>query len=164
MKDCKKIKRAGLAKYYSDSDSELDFTVPTKDICILTSKNNILNRINAQWYADFFQGLLKESFENIQKNILDFERKYGENSIQPEIKENFSNPEIFSAYVDEAIITGIFFRMLNDLIANKDSFYDEKICKIFEDKKFLQNCVKETERDLIEDLYTAASQHGSEDK
>lgn len=161
MKDCKKIKRACLAKYHSNSDYELNFAVPTHDIYILTSKNNILNRINAQWYADFFQDLLKESFENIQKNILNFERKYGENSI---LKEYFSNPELFSAYVDEAIITGIFFKMLSDLIANKDSFYDEKICKIFEDKKFLQNCVKETERDLIEELHTAASQHGSEDK
>ena len=52
--------------------------------------------------------------------------------------------------------------IINDLISDKGSFYDEKICRIFEKRGFLQNSVKETESYLINDAYTAATQYGSE--
>lgn len=156
----KKIQRM---QFTDDYDYELNLEIPRKNFNLLTSKNdNIFNRINAQWNDDFFQGLLKESFENIQKNILDFEKEYGKNKVLTAMKENLSNPETFSAYVNQAIIAGIFIGILNDLIADEGSFYDEKICKIFENKDFLQRSIKETESYLISDAYTAASDYGSE--
>lgn len=156
----KKIQRR---QFTEDFDFDLNLAIPRKNFNFLTSKNdNIFNRINAQWNDDFFQGLLKESFENIQKNILDFEEAYGENKVLTAMKENLSNPETFSAYVNQAITAGIFIEILNDLIADEGSFYDERICQIFEDKKFLQNCIKENEDYLIKDVYTAATQYGSE--
>lgn len=162
MENDTKIERR---QFFFNEDEESDFLleIPRFYFNDLTSKNtNISNRMDKQWNDESFQNLLKESFEKIQENVVYLEEEYGQNKILTKVKENLSDPEIFSAYVDQAIKAGIFMEILNDLIFDKESFYDEKICKIFENKDFLQRSIKETESYLISDAYTAASEHGSE--
>lgn len=163
MENDTKIERRQF--FFNEDSEESDFLleIPRFYFNYLTSKNtNISNRMDKQWNDESFQNLLKESFEKIQENVVYLEEEYGQNKILTKVKENLSDPEIFSAYVDQAIKAGIFMEILNDLISDKESFYDEKICKIFENKDFLQGSVRETESYLIGDAYTAASEYGSE--